>query len=52
MLFCLTDPIVQIAIDNTRNTLFTRSEKGVLQVRCLDVQDSVSFEQLRHINNI
>lgn len=28
-----TDPIVQIAIDNSRNTLFTRSEKGVLQVR-------------------
>lgn len=26
------DPIVQIAIDNSRNTLFTRSEKGVLQV--------------------
>lgn len=30
--FCSTDPIVQIAIDNSRNTLFTRSEKGVLQV--------------------
>lgn len=30
-----TDPIVQIAIDNSRNTLFTRSEKGVLQVRRL-----------------
>lgn len=29
---CSTDPIVQIAIDNSRNTLFTRSEKGVLQV--------------------
>lgn len=27
-----TDPIVQIAIDNSRNTLFTRSEKDVLQV--------------------
>ncbi|XP_057697653.1 nuclear pore complex protein Nup155-like isoform X3 [Corythoichthys intestinalis] len=26
------DPIVQIAVDNSRNTLFTRSEKGVLQV--------------------
>lgn len=31
-LFSSTDPIVQIAIDNSRNTLFTRSEKGVLQV--------------------
>lgn len=31
------DPIVQIAIDNSRNTLFTRSEKGVLQVRSQDV---------------
>lgn len=30
--FYSTDPIVQIAIDNSRNTLFTRSEKGVLQV--------------------
>lgn len=30
--FCFIDPIVQIAIDNSRNTLFTRSEKGVLQV--------------------
>ncbi|CAF99212.1 unnamed protein product, partial [Tetraodon nigroviridis] len=30
--FSEDDPIVQIAIDNTRNTLFTRSEKGVLQV--------------------
>lgn len=29
---CSPDPIVQIAIDNSRNTLFTRSEKGVLQV--------------------
>lgn len=29
---CSTDPIVQIAVDNSRNTLFTRSEKGVLQV--------------------
>lgn len=34
MSFCPTDPVVQIAIDNTRNTLFTRSEKGVLQVAC------------------
>ncbi|XP_077377785.1 nuclear pore complex protein Nup155-like isoform X2 [Festucalex cinctus] len=25
-------PIVQIAVDNSRNTLYTRSEKGVLQV--------------------
>lgn len=38
MSFCLTDPIVQIAIDNTRNTLFTRSEKGVLQVQCPVIQ--------------
>ncbi|XP_053267515.1 nuclear pore complex protein Nup155 isoform X1 [Pleuronectes platessa] len=30
--FSEDDPIVQIAIDNSRNTLFTRSEKGVLQV--------------------
>ncbi|XP_011603164.2 nuclear pore complex protein Nup155 isoform X1 [Takifugu rubripes] len=30
--FSEDDPVVQIAIDNTRNTLFTRSEKGVLQV--------------------
>ncbi|XP_061590072.1 nuclear pore complex protein Nup155 isoform X2 [Cololabis saira] len=30
--FSEDDPIVQIAIDDTRNTLFTRSEKGVLQV--------------------
>lgn len=26
------DPVVQIAIDNSRNILYTRSEKGVLQV--------------------
>ncbi|EMP30278.1 hypothetical protein UY3_12603 [Chelonia mydas] len=26
------DPIVQIAIDNSRNILYTRSEKGVIQV--------------------
>ncbi|XP_077354036.1 nuclear pore complex protein Nup155 isoform X2 [Festucalex cinctus] len=26
------DPIVQIAVDNSRNTLFTRSEKGALKV--------------------
>lgn len=26
------DPIVQVAIDDSRNTLYTRSEKGVLQV--------------------
>ncbi|XP_010893987.2 nuclear pore complex protein Nup155 isoform X1 [Esox lucius] len=30
--FSEDDPVVQIAIDNSRNTLFTRSEKGVLQV--------------------
>ncbi|XP_055009950.1 nuclear pore complex protein Nup155 [Boleophthalmus pectinirostris] len=30
--FSEDDPIVQIAIDNSRNVLFTRSEKGVLQV--------------------
>ncbi|XP_068430633.1 nuclear pore complex protein Nup155 [Clinocottus analis] len=30
--FSEDDPIAQIAIDNSRNTLFTRSEKGVLQV--------------------
>ncbi|XP_046901135.1 nuclear pore complex protein Nup155 isoform X1 [Hypomesus transpacificus] len=30
--FSEDDPIVQIAIDNSRNILFTRSEKGVLQV--------------------
>lgn len=37
MSFCPTDPVVQIAIDNTRNTLYTRSEKGVLQVACTAV---------------
>ncbi|XP_046717690.1 nuclear pore complex protein Nup155 [Silurus meridionalis] len=30
--FSEDDPVVQIAIDNSRNTLYTRSEKGVLQV--------------------
>ncbi|NXU47237.1 NU155 protein, partial [Turnix velox] len=30
--FSEDDPLVQIAIDNSRNTLYTRSEKGVLQV--------------------
>uniref|UniRef100_A0A673ZIM2 Nuclear pore complex protein Nup155 n=1 Tax=Salmo trutta TaxID=8032 RepID=A0A673ZIM2_SALTR len=30
--FSEDDPVVQIAIDNSRNTLFTHSEKGVLQV--------------------
>lgn len=34
LFFWFIDPIVQIAIDNSRNTLFTRSEKGVLQVWC------------------
>ncbi|KAM4634779.1 nuclear pore complex protein Nup155 [Polymixia lowei] len=35
--FSEDDPIVQIAIDNSRNTLFTRSEKGVLQVYDLGI---------------
>ncbi|XP_037120775.1 nuclear pore complex protein Nup155 [Syngnathus acus] len=35
--FSEDDPIVQIAVDNSRNTLFTRSEKGVLQVYDLGV---------------
>lgn len=35
--FSEDDPIVQIAIDNSRNILFTRSEKGVLQVYDLGV---------------
>uniref|UniRef100_A0A8C7S1Y5 Nuclear pore complex protein Nup155 n=1 Tax=Oncorhynchus mykiss TaxID=8022 RepID=A0A8C7S1Y5_ONCMY len=35
--FSEDDPVVQIAIDNSRNTLFTRSEKGVLQVYDLGV---------------
>uniref|UniRef100_A0A672HEV3 Nucleoporin 155 n=1 Tax=Salarias fasciatus TaxID=181472 RepID=A0A672HEV3_SALFA len=30
--FSEDDPIVQIAVDNSRNILFTRSDKGVLQV--------------------
>ncbi|MGH0126184.1 UNVERIFIED_CONTAM: hypothetical protein FKN15_005580 [Acipenser sinensis] len=30
--FSEDDPIVQIAIDNSRNTLYTRSEKGFIQV--------------------
>ncbi|KAM4809382.1 nuclear pore complex protein Nup155 [Rhinophrynus dorsalis] len=30
--FSEDDPIVQIAIDNSRNILYTRSDKGVLQV--------------------
>ncbi|KAM9841021.1 nuclear pore complex protein Nup155 [Aulostomus maculatus] len=30
--FSEDDPVLQIAVDNSRNTLFTRSEKGVLQV--------------------
>uniref|UniRef100_H9GQI4 Nuclear pore complex protein Nup155 n=1 Tax=Anolis carolinensis TaxID=28377 RepID=H9GQI4_ANOCA len=30
--FSEDDPIVQIAIDNSRNILYTRSEKGVIQV--------------------
>uniref|UniRef100_A0A8C4K556 Nucleoporin 155 n=1 Tax=Dromaius novaehollandiae TaxID=8790 RepID=A0A8C4K556_DRONO len=32
LLLSLSDPVVQIAIDNSRNILYTRSEKGVLQV--------------------
>ncbi|XP_015195862.1 nuclear pore complex protein Nup155 [Lepisosteus oculatus] len=35
--FSEDDPIVQIAIDNSRNTLYTRSEKGVIQVYDLGV---------------
>ncbi|XP_077378853.1 nuclear pore complex protein Nup155-like isoform X2 [Festucalex cinctus] len=30
--FSCNGPIVQIAVDNSRNTLYTRSKKGVLQV--------------------
>ncbi|XP_041111016.1 nuclear pore complex protein Nup155-like [Polyodon spathula] len=30
--FSEDDPIVQIAVDNSRNTLYTRSEKGLIQV--------------------
>ncbi|XP_056402290.1 nuclear pore complex protein Nup155 isoform X2 [Hyla sarda] len=30
--FSEDDPLVQIAVDNSRNILYTRSEKGVLQV--------------------
>uniref|UniRef100_A0A4W4F627 Nuclear pore complex protein Nup155 n=1 Tax=Electrophorus electricus TaxID=8005 RepID=A0A4W4F627_ELEEL len=30
--FSEDDPVVQIAVDNSRNTLYTRSEKGVVQV--------------------
>ncbi|NXN93474.1 NU155 protein, partial [Rhinopomastus cyanomelas] len=29
--FSEDDPVVQIAVDNSRNTLYTRSEKGMLQ---------------------
>ncbi|XP_066473036.1 nuclear pore complex protein Nup155 isoform X2 [Tiliqua scincoides] len=35
--FSEDDPIVQIAIDNSRNILYTRSEKGVIQVYDLGV---------------
>ncbi|XP_051971626.1 nuclear pore complex protein Nup155-like isoform X1 [Xyrauchen texanus] len=35
--FSVDDPVVQIAIDNTRNILYTHSEKGVLQVYDLGV---------------
>ena len=30
--FLLTDPLVQITIDESRNILYSRSEKGVIQV--------------------
>ncbi|XP_031414368.1 nuclear pore complex protein Nup155 [Clupea harengus] len=35
--FSEDDPVVQIAIDDSRNTLYTRSEKGVLQVYDLGI---------------
>ncbi|XP_051972803.1 nuclear pore complex protein Nup155 [Xyrauchen texanus] len=35
--FSEDDPVVQIAIDNSRNVLYTRSEKGVLQVYDLGI---------------
>ena len=34
----ILDPIVQIAVDNSRNILYTRSEKGVIQVRLIFCQ--------------
>jgi len=30
---CLSDPLVQICIDDSRNVLYTRSEKGTIQVK-------------------
>ena len=30
--FMVSDAIIQLAVDNTRNILYTRSEKGTIQV--------------------
>ena len=37
-----TDAIVQLAIDNTRNILFSRSERGTIQVQLFSSPDYVS----------
>jgi len=31
-----SDPIAQLAVDNTRNILFSRSERGTIQVNLQD----------------
>ena len=33
---CFSDPIAQLAVDNTRNILFSRSERGTIQVNLQD----------------
>ncbi|OBS78292.1 hypothetical protein A6R68_19317, partial [Neotoma lepida] len=44
--FSEDDPIVQIEIDNSRNILYTRSEKGVIQIAVIENSESLDCQLL------
>ena len=46
----MLDPLVQIAIDESRNILYSRSEKGVIQVRQLCVRVCVCMHACTHVH--
>lgn len=44
MVVFISDAIVQLAVDNTRNILYTRSEKGTIQVH--SEKESTPFNKI------
>ena len=49
LLYELSDPVVQLAVDNTRNVLYCRTERGSIQVIKKDVRQNVLCEYSKNV---